>query len=218
MFRRLKFRYQTFDVGPHEIRLRLLRDLDQYDDPHDTAKAAGISRKAWPLFGMVWASSEILAQLMLDHEISGKRILEIGCGMALVSHVLNARGADITAMDIHPVVGEFLADNTALNSQDPIPFMNASWGDDTVDLGRFDLILGADVLYEPKHVKTLAPFLDRHAGENTEIIILDPDRGQGDAFHESMHLRGFDCEGFRPGLKDHLEIEYSGRGYRYYRA
>jgi uncharacterized UPF0146 family protein len=37
---------------------------------------------------------------MLKVDINGKRILEIGWGMALVSHVLNSRGADITAMDI----------------------------------------------------------------------------------------------------------------------
>tara|TARA_B110000196_G_C21069312_1_gene626647 strand:+ start:607 stop:744 length:138 start_codon:yes stop_codon:yes gene_type:complete len=45
--------------------------------------------------------------------------------MALVSHFLNARGADITAMDIYPVPGELLQSNTELNKTNPIPFQNA---------------------------------------------------------------------------------------------
>lgn len=213
----LKYRYQNFQVGDLEIRLRLLRDLDQFFDPDDSAKGGGISREAWPLFGMVWSSSEVLAQLMLAHDIAGKRILEVGCGMALVSHVLNARGADITAMDIHPIVGDFLENNASLNNCDPIPFLNASWGDNDLELGRFDLILGSDILYEPRHVKHLARFLNQHAKPTAEIIILDPDRGQGSNFHESMLMQGYDYEGFRPALKDHLNEMYKGRGYRYYR-
>jgi ETFB lysine methyltransferase len=214
----LKYRYQNFQIGDHEISLRLLRDMNQFSDPDYAAKDAGISQAAWPLFGMIWASSEALAEIMLDYHITGKRVLEVGCGMALVSHLLNLRGADITAMDIHPVVGDFLASNASLNNCDPIPFLNASWGDMHTDLGKFDLILGSDILYEPKHIKTLASFIDNHASKHSEVIIMDPDRGQGAPFHEAMMLRGFDCEGFRSEVTDHLGLEYSGRCYRYYRG
>ncbi len=45
---------------------------------------------------------EGLALLMLDYDIKGKRILEMGCGIDLASLVLNSRRADITATDRHP--------------------------------------------------------------------------------------------------------------------
>ena len=51
-FKPLKYRYQNFQVGDHEIRLRLLRDMDQFFDPDLSAQEAGISRAAWPLFGV----------------------------------------------------------------------------------------------------------------------------------------------------------------------
>lgn len=113
-----RYRYQTLEIEQTEITLRVLRDPSQFSDDH-----------AFPLFGIIWASLEVLSALMLKVDIDGKRILEIGCGMALVSHVLNARGADITAMDIHPVPGELLQSNTELNKTNRIPFQNASWAD-----------------------------------------------------------------------------------------
>ncbi len=147
-----RYRHQTIEIEQTDITLRILRDPSQFSDD-----------QAFPLFGIIWASSEVLSALMLKVDIDGKRILEIGCGMALVSHVLNARGADITAMDIHPVPGELLQSNTELNKTNPIPFQNASWADELPDLGKFDLIVGSDVLYEPRQVETLPEFIDRHA-------------------------------------------------------
>lgn len=213
----IKYRYQTYTIGDIDIRLKMLRDLHQYADPDSVAASQGISKRAWPLFGMVWASSEILSHMMLNYDITGKRILEVGCGMALASHVLNHRGADITALDIHPVTRDLIESNAELNKKKPIPFMSASWGDDTSQLGEFDLIVGSDILYEPKHIKTLAPFVHRHVKTPGEIIIVEPDRGQGAGFHEAMSGYGFECESFRPDFEDHLGATYEGTVYKYSR-
>ncbi len=213
----LRYRYQDYEVGKFNIRLRMLRDLDQYEETGGRAEEAGISREAFPLFGIVWASSEVLSRLMLGYDLTDKRVLEIGCGMALASHVMNALGADITAMDIHPVTEELITSNAILNNAPRIPFLNASWGDDTSILGEFDLIVGSDVLYEPKHIKTLAAFLDRHAGPSSEVLIVDPDRGQLEAFQADMSKAGFTCKTFSPDFEDHLGVRYSGSIHQYLR-
>ncbi len=138
----MSFRYrdQTFRIGDVRIRLRTPRDLEQFIDQTE------ISNEALPLFGIVWDSSEILSELLFKYDVTGKRILEIGCGMALVSHLLNMLGADITAMDIHPATAEYLANNTLLNNVRSIPLVNASWSDDSPELKGFDLIVGSEVL------------------------------------------------------------------------
>lgn len=171
----------------------------------------------FPLLGIIWASSEVLSALMLKVDINGKRILEIDCGMALVSHVLNSRGADITAMDIHPVLGELLQSNTELNKSNPIPFQNASWADELPDLGTFDLISGSDILYEPRHVETLPAFINRHAKPSSEVVIVDPDRGQFDVLQDAMSAFGFTCDSYKPEFSDHLDIPYKGMVYNYTR-
>ena len=195
----------------------MLRDLDQFEDTGGRAEDAGISKEAFPLFGIVWASSEVLSRLMLGYDLTNKRVLEIGCGMALASHVMNAMGVDITAMDIHPVTEELITSNAMLNDAPGIPFLNASWGDDTSILGEFDLIVGSDVLYEPKHIKTLAAFLDRHAGPGCEVLIVDPDRGQLEEFQVNMSAAGFTHETFSPDFEDHLGVPYRCSIHRYLR-
>lgn len=131
----LKYRYQEYQVGRHRIRLRTLRNLDQYTDTGGAAEAAGISREAFPLFGIVWGSAEVLANLLIKEQLSHKRVLEVGCGMGLASHLINALENNITAMDIHPITQELLDDNAALNNQRPISFFQGSWSDETLQLG-----------------------------------------------------------------------------------
>jgi len=99
----------------------------------------------------------------------------------------------------------------------PIPYVNASWGDDSHGLGQFDLIVGSDILYEPKQVSTLAPFLDKHARVRSEVLIVDPDRGQSDLFEQAMSDIGFSCESYQPEFTDHLGVAYTGWVHRYFR-
>ena len=97
---------------------------------------------------------------MLDYHIEGKRILEIGCGIALTSLVLNHRLADITATDYHPEAHPFLIANVALNNGKQIPFVRRGWEDDEDGLGTFDLIIGSDLLYESDHSQILSEFIN----------------------------------------------------------
>src|SRR5690606_40800053 len=58
-------------------------------------------------------SSDLTAMDRLP--VEGRRILEAGCGIGLASLVLQRRGADVVASDIHPLAEAFLAYNSALN-------------------------------------------------------------------------------------------------------
>nr|WP_289054945.1 hypothetical protein [uncultured Psychrobacter sp.] len=64
--------------------------------------------------------------LYLSVFVAGKRILEVGYGMALSSLLLNHRRADITATDYHPTVEYFLDRNTTLNNNKTPDVMAAS--------------------------------------------------------------------------------------------
>ncbi|HKI60595.1 MAG TPA: methyltransferase, partial [Mariprofundaceae bacterium] len=168
----LRVRYQTFEFGDTDIHLRTLRDNQEFSDDDGEAEVLGISSATWPLFGIVWPSGQVLAHLMSDFDIKGKRILEVGCGIALSSLVLNQREADITATDYHPEAGNFLQENTELNEGRDIPFVRTGWADEETNLGKFDLIIGSDLLYERGHAELLAQFLNQHANEHCEIIII----------------------------------------------
>lgn len=189
-----RVRYQTLEVGAHDIHLRTLWDTQSFADDA-LSEGHGISAAQWPLFGVVWAAGRMLAHVMLDHDIDGRRILEVGCGMGLASLVLNRRQADITASDHHPEAGRFLAHNVALNEDAPIPFFQADWRDvEEGLLGRFDLVIGSDVLYERGQAQPLARFIDGHTRATAEVVIVDGRRGQLGAFRRAMAEHGFTCE------------------------
>tara|TARA_A100000164_G_C21795495_1_gene717955 strand:- start:698 stop:904 length:207 start_codon:yes stop_codon:yes gene_type:complete len=53
-----------------------------------------------------------------------------------VSLQLKLHGADITAIEIHPIVGELLARNFRLNRIEPVPFVATSGVTITLTLGH----------------------------------------------------------------------------------
>jgi len=57
--------------------------------------------------------------------------------------------------------------------------------------GRYDLIIGSDVLYERDASVALAGFIGRHATPAAEVWIVDPDRGNRPAFTRQMAIEGF---------------------------
>ena len=81
----LRIRYQTIEFDNIDIHLCTLRDKQQFSDQRDEAHDFGISSASWPLFGVIWPSSLVLANYILDYKTEGKKILELGCGIALTS-------------------------------------------------------------------------------------------------------------------------------------
>jgi len=211
----LRIRYQTLEFESADIHLRTLRDLQQFGEDEGAAARLGVPLSSWPLFGVVWESSEVLAHLMDRYDIAGKRILEVGCGIGLASLILNSRRADITATDYHPEAEHFLAENVRLNGGPVIPFVRTGWADRCRDLGRFDLIVGSDLLYEPDHVELLSAFIDQHAADSCEVLIVDPGRGWQTHFSRRMEQLGYASSYSKPVHTDYLLNPFKGRILRY---
>ena len=215
----VRVKYQTHEFDEVDIHLKTLRDKQQYDDTNEQKLSEyGISSATWSLFGVIWPSSQVLAHYMNDFDTKDKRILEVGCGMALSSHLLNLKNADITATDYHPEVEVYLNDNTNLNKSEKIPFERASWNEDIDKLGKFDLIIGSDILYERWHIKELSTFINNHANKKCQIVITDPGRGNHAKFSKTMLDFGFSFEQFKPlDTNEYLNEEYKGQIIKYIR-
>lgn len=178
-------------AGGDALQIRSLLDRQQYADPVGEALAAGISPANWPLFGLLWPSAQKLADLMQRWTIGDRRILEIGCGLGLASLVIHRRQGDITASDCHPLTESFLRANLLLNGLPRLQYRTGHWQRANPLLGTFDLIVGSDVLYERDQPGQLAAFVQIHAAERAEVLIVDPNRGNRAAFSRSMDQLGF---------------------------
>ncbi len=185
----------THRVGGSDFRVRTLLNKQQFSDPDGSAERAGVSPASWPLFGVVWPAGLALAEEMSHFPVAGKSILELGCGIGLTSLVLARRGANITACDYHPLAAEFLRQNTELNGLAPITFHVASWLGPNPLLGRFDLIIGSDLLYERDHAALLAGFIALHTHPSAQVLIADPGRGYVKPFSALMAAQGYGRSG-----------------------
>ncbi len=181
----------TYCIGGNEYHIRTLRNRQQYADPDGAAERAGVSPASWPLFGVVWPAGLALAETMSHFPVDGKSILELGCGIGLTSLVLARRGANITACDHHPLAGVFLQHNTELNGLAPMTFHNAPWLGPNPLLGRYDLIIGSDLLYERDHAALLAEFISHHANPAAQVLLADPGRGYISSFSALMAAQGY---------------------------
>ena len=128
---------------------------------------------------------------MNDFELAGRRILEVGCGLALASLVVHRRGGDVTGSDCHPLVPRFLEENLRSNGLPAMKYQAARWGHANAGVGRFDMIIGSDVLYDRGQPEALSQFIDRHAAPAIEVLIVDPNRGNQPSFSRKMALLGF---------------------------
>jgi len=182
---------QTVSVDNTDYNIRSLKDNQQFSDDEQLAEELGISSATWPLFGLVWPSSRVLAATVSAITLGDKRVLEIGCGLALSSIVLHKMGVDITASDYHPLAKEFLDKNVLGNDLPPIKFQVGNWEAKNPLLGEFDMIIGSDILYEPAHADDVSRFIDHHSGDNVEVIIVDPNRGNRARFTKKMVALGY---------------------------
>lgn len=214
--------------GVDNLIIRSLLDRQQYADPLGAAEALGISSAAWPLFGLVWPSGVQLALHMAQRPwLANERVLEIGCGLALASMVCHRMGMDVTASDCHPLASDFLLENVRLNDLEPLPYCHGDWAaaKDALPMGngqarvsgRFDLIMGSDVLYERDDGGLLSQFIERHALPMAEVLIVDPNRGNRSAFNKRMSAMGFGLDDHAIHVKQVGGEDYRGRLLQYVR-
>ncbi|HEX5127454.1 MAG TPA: SAM-dependent methyltransferase [Rhodocyclaceae bacterium] len=204
--------------GGADFIIRSLLNREQFCDPLGEAENLGISSASWPLFGLIWPSARILAAAMQVFEFDGRKILEIGCGVALASMVAHRRHADVTASDCHPLTEEFLLENLSLNQLPPLEYQTGNWAADNPGLGKFDLIIGSDILYERDQPELLSNFIDRHSNTRVEIIIVDPDRGNRSSFNRNMARLGYSFSETRADCIQASGEAYKGRILNYRRG
>lgn len=100
---------------------------------------------------------------------------------------------NILATDFHPDVEHFFKKNCELNKID-CPFERYDWTRKDRPFGKFDIIIGSDILYEGSHAKDVALSLKNLLSPNGLIVVADPGRGYLQNFVSNMQELGFTYE------------------------
>lgn len=136
-----------------------------------------------PYFGTLWPSARALTRWLDAHEgwLAGRSVLELGCGLAVPAILAARHGARVVATDRHADVAPLLARNTELSGV-AIAYRSLDWTDLAqverlaAELGRVDLVLASDVLYEADVVDALVPTLAALCAPGTRVVLTDPGR------------------------------------------
>ena len=109
----------------------------------------------------------------LPHRV---RALELGCGVGLVTVAALRAGFDVTATDYYPDALLFTRRNAMRTlGMDPATRM-VDWRDLPGDLGRFDLLLASDVLYERPYATLVCDAIVSSLAAGGVALVADPGR------------------------------------------
>ena len=172
-------------IGPRMVTLHHPRDAD---DLIDEAAFAIVERL--PYWADVWPSARVLAERLLTTRVDERRLLEVGCGSGLVSVAAAIAGFDVTSTDYYDEALRFTALNVLVNTGVLIDTRAADWRRFPHDIGRFDLVVASDVLYEPEHASLVAAVIDRTLTARGSAMIADPGRLAAPQFVEQCKERG----------------------------
>ena len=129
---------QDISIGDFALKLRTLKNKQQYYDPAGVAENMGISSANWSLFGVLWQSAIVLANCMESMNLERNTVLELGCGIALPGMIACKRGGNITVSDYHPLAQSFLDKNVELNRLDAIKYATGDWRKPITQIGSPD--------------------------------------------------------------------------------
>jgi predicted nicotinamide N-methyase len=101
-----------------------------------------------PYWAELWPAAIALAETLPD--VSGLRVVELGCGLGVTSLVAAARGAEVVATDWAEDAIALLRQNAARNELH-VRAEARDWREPWDE--RFDLAVAADVLYERRNVE-----------------------------------------------------------------
>lgn len=184
-------KYET-DVSEVSIRGRRFRFftpkyIEPFVDPDDVLHD-------FPLWCKIWEPALILADhLAAMAPQEGKKLLEIGGGLGLVSVVAATFGHSVILSEHTPDALQFARANAIENGCSNLEIMDLDWSNPPV-LDRFDMIVGSEVVYHERDFEPLENLFTSLLKPGGEIVLAAGIRNASMAFfarmQERFHVRG----------------------------
>lgn len=193
------FTYNLKKMSILDFEMTTIRDLDESIDVMceffgEEDQDNSLNEEFCPYFGVLWEAGIGLSQHLKQLDLKDKKVLEIGCGLALPSFLVTKMGADVVATDFHADVPKFLELNQK-NNQTYFPYKVMNWRNEIertrTDLGLFDIVIGSDILYESQHPMQVAKALIAFLKPGGKILLSDPGRAYVQKFITSMNECGY---------------------------
>jgi predicted nicotinamide N-methyase len=143
-----------------------------------------------PYWADVWPSSIALSGVVSALSGNGKRALELGCGLGLVTIAALRAGFDVLATDYYEDALLFARRNGLSATGREPQTRHVDWRAFPADLGRFDLVLASDVLYEREYATLVADAIVASLASGGMALVADPGRVALLSFVTACEQRG----------------------------
>lgn len=194
--RRFRLITQTVAIGDTTVVLRRPRSAEELISPKDFEHDERL-----PYWAELWPSASVLAAHIPTPNRRGARLLELGCGVGLVTTIAFVAGWDVVATDYYADALQFTTLNAlAATGRAPRTHLvdwRAMPAPDV--LGLFDAVVAADVLYEPPYPALIAGALASTLAPTGMGLIVDPGRVHAPGFIHACEARGLSASAEREG-------------------
>ena len=189
---------QPRDRPLHEYHLRLdgrawtIAHSGAILSERDEQRYLGEDRGRAPYGLALWPASIALAHELVSRaaELGSQRILELGAGTGLPGIVAATYGASVVQTDRLEeavAIGRLNAERNGVRS---IEHRLADWTAWS-DTERYDLIIGADVVYAPRLQPSLRAIFDANLAPGGRLLLGDPFRSASIRMLEAMEQDGW---------------------------
>lgn len=138
-----------------------------------------------PYWAELWPSALALARALARRPLTGRRVIELGCGLGLPAIAAALAGGRVLATDWSPDSVAMTARNAARNGAELATALYR-WDAPPEPLGPpWQLVLASDVLYEQRNVPALLDLLPRLTAASGEVWLADPGRAPAAGFLEA---------------------------------
>jgi ETFB lysine methyltransferase len=185
---------KRIDIGDRQFEITRLANPDDLISEEDFDRDGRL-----PYWADFWPSALAIAKRISAEHGNGRRLLELGCGLGLASIAAVQAGFDVLATDYYSEALAFTELNARQNHLSPPATRLLDWRQFPEDLGRFDLVVASDVLFERPNVPLVAAAFARTIDAAGRGWLADPGRPPA---------AGFPAECERHGLRivEHSQI------------
>jgi predicted nicotinamide N-methyase len=140
---------------------------------------------------LLWESAVALAHELEQRPelVAGRRVLELGAGVGLPGLVARRLGARVYQTDKAEDALRVAARNERENGLSGVERFLADWTHWT-RADNYDVIIGADILYEAEMHNALASIVERSIAPRGTVLVADPGRPQAIAFLSKLEDKG----------------------------
>jgi predicted nicotinamide N-methyase len=197
--RRFRTVTRTLRVAERDVELLSPANADDLISEDDY-----VQDERLPYWADLWPSAQILANEVAIMRLAGQRVLELGCGLGVVALGAAMAGAEVTATDYYDDAILFASLNVQTATGKEIATRMVNWVAMPEDLGKYDVVLASDVLYEHRYASMVADAIAKTLVRGGEAIVADPGRIALEEFLEECSDRGLVSE---PDPRPYVEGE-----------